>query len=177
MYRSYTYFFFTPRSEQKKERRSYNSASWETEITELRTNNAAVYLQSGWPVTSPGRLRRFSWEVGWQRGQWQCLPLRQGFPCFLLYFQKCCPRCSGALWRASASRLIHQTLGERVEMTRYQKNNADYKPADLWSSYNTGRGQMWDHQYSEGDNPAVTTWVVSCAPHAQCRTVGYCNYI
>lgn len=56
-----TYFFFTPRSKQKKERRVTFLLKYllETEMTKLQTSKAAVYLQPGWPVTSPGLLRQF----------------------------------------------------------------------------------------------------------------------
>ena len=99
-------------------------------MTDLQTTNSAVYLQSGWPARSPGLLRWFWSEVGWRGERLRCLLLRQESPCFLLCFQQCCPLCSGALRRASASRLIHQTLEERVGMVGHQINNTDYKPAN-----------------------------------------------
>lgn len=74
-------------------------------MTSLHWGHFAIYLQSGCPEQNPGLPQWFCREVGWQEAQLQCLASWE-CPCF----QQCCPQCSEALQRASASRLIHQTL-------------------------------------------------------------------
>lgn len=86
-------------------------------MTVLHTRMSTAYLRSGWPKRSPGPLRWFCPGVGWRVERPPCLR-RQEFRRFLQYFLQCCHRCSAALQRASASRLIHQTLGWRERKRR-----------------------------------------------------------
>lgn len=112
---TYTYFFFTPRSEQKK-KRTNDQCIWICDPSNHGAQGdkvcSVLYLQSGWPAMSPDLLQWF-WQ---QVTQLLCLLLWRESPCFL----QCCPRCSGVLWWASASRLIHQTLrrGDIRQTTR-----------------------------------------------------------
>lgn len=153
--------------------------SWAA-ITELHTRIFTAHLRSGWPVRSPGPLRWFCSGVGWRAERPPCL-WRQEFRRFLQYF----PRCSVALQRASASRLIHQTLGwgERKRRNISETCQITASPVSnlvmTWSGgrcdsrlHSEGTFQLLQHQFAV---PHIHNRVLYCRHIGQWFTWGTSN--
>lgn len=112
-----TYFFLTPRSENGAKNKQVQFKYFCGLFGFFLNRNdwrriSAAYLQSGWPARSRGRPRWFWLRAGWQAEQLP-RPWPQGSRCSPRCSLQCCPQCFVALQRASASRLIRQTLGWR----------------------------------------------------------------